>query len=179
MLALREETGRAWADETVAVAAHKRPSHSTSVLYLHHDLFLYSIPSCPALLQNPDDVCYSGRARGRRVLGALGDGGRPVHDVFKVAYSTRACVSDHEREKRERGGGAEGVKLALAGEGPGHLIPWKPPPSSQSTHEGAASSLESIGGSPATMAASKPRTRDSVRLGRAQLVANAEPHGRF
>ena len=40
-----------------------------------------------SLSANPDDVVYSGRARGRHILGALGDGGRPLHDVFKVAYT--------------------------------------------------------------------------------------------
>ena len=65
----------------------------------------------------------------------------------------RACVSDHERAKLE----GRGFKMALTGEGPGALVPLE---------------AEAYDGT-------KPRTRDSVRLGRAGLSAALEPHGRF
>ena len=104
----------------------------------------------------------------------------------KVAYTTRACVSDHERE----GLGRDGFKLALAGEGPGQLVPWREGEEGEA-RSGTASHASPGGSGSQTLSAvtgrkatgahtnSKPRTRDSVRLGRAGLSAALEPHGLF
>ena len=125
----------------------------------------------------------------------------PQRTCTKVAYTTRACVSDHERE----GLGRDGFKLALAGEGPGQLVPWREGEEGEA-RSGAASHASSgpggsgsqtlspggpgasVGGSAVTSSSRvatgahtnpKPRTRDSVRLGRAGLSAALEPHGLF